>query len=855
MSTKIEIVVDYTDGLKYITVDNIDMDNISYIAQNKIPIEKWNTPSGGRANWKGLIEEIKALVADDKAEPVFEFKGSEKDKELFRQCFGDMIEGLDETEYVNRRLNDAAKAEHSGNFEEAFNCYILIAKKLNDADKYLYAAEYGYSIYSGEHECTATGDSNMLDKYVELLNIAFGIIKTKQDYNMSLLAATTSKKALTVPALSAYKDDFVKFYIENLIDAANYGSSDAMNELFSIYKDGVIVEQNNHQAFDWLLQLGKTGKAEAQLQIAEYYAEGQFVEQNFNAACEWYGQAAPKNAVAARKYALCLRDGTGCQQNLIQAYKWFCLAAEANDKEAKLQKALMEFQGLGTMMNQSLACKTLSELAEEGEIEASYWCGEYLWSMGDKSTACKYFKEAIAGNHIEATYKYADCLLTGIGVNKDERAAFEYYQKAAEMNYEPAVYMIAECYRNGWGCNPNTPDALEWYRKSGDLGNAKGYNMMGEILEKENNPAEAIVWYLAADDSVPPYPKAKCNLGRCYYYGIGTEIDYTKAEKYLLSAVECDDALVMAEAKYYYGVANEEGNTTKGKRLEKAFSLYKEAAHHQHPSAKAQYKLACCFRDGIGVEKNHDEAMWYFQQAAINNYSEAQYTLAKNETSDDAAINWYLRAAENGHVESQYELGRIYSVNGQSDEAIKFFRKAASKGHIEAAYRLGYLYDKLKQKTNAKRYYKMAADQGHLVALYRYGVVIDNPGTLLDDKDAMTYIIKAADKGLADAQYHVGKYCFDNYLRSNAIARVYIRKVLPFSDEQIGSKCTYYLQLAANQGKCEAMNLLGDIYATGYCICGIASNIQEAMKWYSMAADSGDSTARVKLEELKGGKK
>ena len=83
MSTKIEIVVDYSDGLKSITVDNIDMDNISYIA--KRDIKEWNTPSGGRPNWKGLIEEIKALVADDVAELVFDFRGSEEHKSIFRQ--------------------------------------------------------------------------------------------------------------------------------------------------------------------------------------------------------------------------------------------------------------------------------------------------------------------------------------------------------------------------------------------------------------------------------------------------------------------------------------------------------------------------------------------------------------------------------------------------------------------------------------------------------------------------------------------------------------------------------------------------------------------------------------------------
>ena len=864
MSAKIEIVVDYTDGLKYITVDNIDMDNVSYISQNKIPIEKWNTPSGGRANWKGLIEEIKALVADDKAEPVFEFKGSEEDKELFRQCFGDMIEGLDEAEYVNRRLNDASKAEHNNNYVGAFKCYVLIAQKTQDVDNYFYAADYAYSIFTGERECTATGDTDYLDKFVDLLFDAFVIIKNKHDANLSFLAAKKAQWVYNDSVVSSYTDgdlyisyeeDFLCWYIDLLTDAANLGSAEAMDELYNVYKDGIIVKQDNEKAFEWLVKLGKTGNSDAQLQIADCLAEGQFVAQNLNKAFEWYEKAAKTNPVAARKFAICWRDGIGCEiKDPIAAYTWFCVAAEANDKEAKLQKALMEFHGVGTKMNQSLACMTLYELAKEGDIEASYWCGEYLWSMGDKVQACNFFKEAIAGNHIEAKFKYAECLLNGNGVNKDERAALEHFQRAAEMDYEPAVFMVAECHRNGWGCNPNMQDALEWYRKSGDLGNANGYNLMGEILEKENNPTEALVWYHAADDCVPLSPKAKCNLGRCYYYGIGTAVEFDKAEKYLLSAIECDDENTLSEAKYYYGVANEEGNTSKGKCLEKAFSLYKEAADHEKPVSVAQYKVACCYHQGIGVEPDEEMAKWYYQEAARNNHPEAQYLMAKYYDVEYAE-DWYIRSADNGCAKAQYELGNYYKQKNQNDKATNNLLLAVANGHKEAAFELGCLYEKLKQKKSAQTYFKIAFEQGHLAAMYRYGLSLDNPGNKFDDKDAMKYILKAADGGLVEAQFHVGKYLFDNYLATkDRFASMFIRKVLPFNENQMGSMCVYYLQEAAKQGDCNAMKLLGDIYATGYCICGIASDIPEAMKWYSMAIDHGDVTVKAKLEKLKGGK-
>lgn len=856
MDSKIEIVVDYTNGsLKSITVDNIDMDNISYITQNEISIEKWNTPSGGRANWKGLSEEIRALVADDKAKHVFEFKGSEEDKELFRQCFGDMIEGLDEAEYVNRRLNDAIKAEHSNNFEEALNCYVLIARKTQDPNKYFEAAEYGYGIFTGEHECSVTGDSSVLDKYVELLKNAFSLTKAKKDIALSLDAAKKAQIAFNDPALTRYKDDFINIFVDHLTDAANYGYSEAMNELYSIYKDGVVVEQDNKKAFAWLLKLGETGNSDAQLQIADYYSEGEFVAQNLTEAFYWYGQAAKSNAIAARKFAICCRDGIGVEvKDPIMAYTWFCIAAEADDKESKLQKALMEFHGIGTKMNQSLACNTLYELATEGNSEASYWCGVYLESMGDMTGACAYYKNAISGEHIEATYKYAKCLSEGLGVEKNEVEALKYLRKASEQNYIDAVFMEAQFYESGYGCNPNLDMAKEYYKRSGDLGYSEGYYRLALIYVNENDYDSALTWLIQAAEAIPPSLNAKNRLAYYYLMEDPSKANYHKAETLLLEVINSNTPDTVATAKYYLGIANEFGLSSKGKREQNAFSLYKEAADHDTPSVNAQYEVACCYRNGIGVEKDEEMAKWYYQKAARNNHPESQYLMAKYYDVEYAE-DWYIRSADNGCAEAQYELGNYYKQNNQNDKATKYLRLAVANVHKEAAFELGCLYEKLRQKKSAQTYYKIAFDQGHLAAMYRYGLSLDNPGNKFDDKDAMKYILKAADGGLVEAQYHVGKYLFDNYLATkDRFASMFIRKVLPFNENQMGSMCVYYLQKAAMQGDCNAMKLLGDIYATGYCICGIASDIQEAMKWYSMAIDHGDVTVKAKLEKLKGGK-
>ena len=857
MSTKIEIVVDYSDGLKSITVDNIDMDNISYIA--KRDIKEWNTPSGGRPNWKGLIEEIKALVADDVAELVFDFRGSEEHKSIFRQCFGDKIDGLDEGEFVSRRTSDAQKAEHIGDYSEALENYMSIADRCAQVNLYYQAADYAYSIYIGERNCELTGNVELLRTYCDLCDKAFTIVKASQDATLALEAANKANFIFSQTAFSGVIDidDYIDKFIKLLEQAGNQGSNDAKKMLFGLYKEGSYVEQSNEKAFEWLLQLGDTEGSEIQLQIADYYFEGGFIEQNLALAFIWYTKSANNgNATAAARLAICYEKGLGCEESYKDAFYWYSVASESGDVDAQFKKAIMLYDGQGTIENKARALGIFSELAEQGNIEANYWCGYCHEQENNWGSAINYYRVASAGEHAIATYKVGIGLLYAYGCEKDETAAYQHFIRSAEQNYEKAIFMVAECKRHGIGCNPNIEEAKTWYHRSTLEGNSKACNILGEIYEADKKLDEAVTWYLSAGACSSPSPKAKCNLGRCYYYGIGVEIDYQKAEELFIEAINGDDQAVISEAKYYLGIANEEGNNSKGMRLDKAFSLFIEAANSETPYAKALYKVAICYQTGKGTQQDEVKAWEYYIKASENGYPEAQYLYASKIVNSDLekAIDLFTSAAEQGHLQAQYALGNYYKQNNQNDKAQKYLGLAASKGHMEAAYELGCLYEKLKQKKSAQTYYKMAAGMGHVDALYRYGKIIDNAGTMLDDKDSMAYIIKAADKGSADAQYHVGKYCFDNYLKGNAIARVYLRKVLPFSEEQIGSMCVFYLRKAANQGNCDAMKLLGDIYATGYCNCGIASDTKEAMTWYSMAIDHGDVSVKAKLQQLKGGK-
>ena len=77
----------------------------------------------------------------------------------------------------------------------------------------------------------------------------------------------------------------------------------------------------------------------------------------------------------------------------------------------------------------------------------------------------------------------------------------------------------------------------------------------------------------------------------------------------------------------------------------------------------AAHLLGKCWRDGMGVLPD-----------------------------DEQAELWFRRAAEAGHDFSQYALGKLLQSQKRMEEAMSWYKKAAAQGNLWANYRLGKLY-------------------------------------------------------------------------------------------------------------------------------------------------------------------
>jgi len=103
----------------------------------------------------------------------------------------------------------------------------------------------------------------------------------------------------------------------------------------------------------------------------------------------------------------------------------------------------------------------------------------------------------------------------------------------------------------------------------------------------------------------------------------------------------------------------------------------------------AQFKVALMFSDGTGTEKDIEQAVYWYIQAARQGLASAQYNLGHKYLNGEGvkkdvnqAIKWWLKAAKQEHELAQFNVARAYyggiGVDKNVEQARYWFRKAAA---------------------------------------------------------------------------------------------------------------------------------------------------------------------------------
>jgi len=144
----------------------------------------------------------------------------------------------------------------------------------------------------------------------------------------------------------------------------------------------------------------------------------------------------------------------------------------------------------------------------------------------------------------------------------------------------------------------------------------------------EKDPRKTVEMCVKIERETNGYHWAQCLLADCYYFGNGTDKDYTKAFEWYTKSSEQENSRAMNMLGYCY--ENGEGcdqNQTK------AFEMFEKSANLGHSTA--MYNLGNYYKNGWGVTKDVNQAREWFTKAVAQGYANAQAQLDSLNASNN----------------------------------------------------------------------------------------------------------------------------------------------------------------------------------------------------------------------------
>lgn len=397
-----------------------------------------------------------------------------------------------------------------------------------------------------------------------------------------------------------------------------------------------------------------------------------------------------------------------------------------------------------------------------------------------------------------AMYKYAVALETGNGVDIDEKAALFWYRKSCNAGCPEGQNEMGLIYQWGaLGLEPNQDEAIRLFTEAAQQGHANAQNNLGYIFEVID-AKEAFRWYkMAAEGGLP---LGMSNYGRCLLYGIGSDKNYQEAYKWLMKAAEADEK--SDGAQYMLGVMFFNGDGVE-KDLVRAAQWYKKAAENGHDSA--QYELALCHLYGDGVEEDYDEAVYWLKAGSALGNAQCDEKLEELNAS---------QTLPGLKVEDVDHWMRQSSVNTTDVVEQQLLLMLKTPTHHDLNQAVVELHP--------------VADKGNETAQLLYGRCLEMGMGLQQDLDSAYYWYKRAyDFGCDVAEQHAVKclrLCFENNIFP-ADAETFLRSCANKKNTKAMISLAYYYRFFNPNGR----------------------DFSEALRYYRMAAESGDSEAQYLL--------
>ena len=828
-----------------------------------------------------------------------------------------------------------------------FDAKIQLAEKGTASDKYCLGMDYlkGNGVEKNEEEAykwiyRAYKDGDMDAAYVisQLYSTGIGI-------NEDVSAAFK----ILVEAASRGSSEA----LEKLKTKGTDGDVNAQYELGKMYykykkntQEAVkwfrLAAKQNHKESQEFLESGVIPTVEAlvkrvrqrdtdamyQLGMA-FYNGTHYVQQDKREAWRWLNLALNKgNIKAAATFIDLYNQNLGYKSYLEKAIEILQVAIKSNDKVAESMMLELSIKYPELKLKYYLG-KTLITPYSEGRYEKGIQYIMDAVKQGVPEAICEAERLAETGDYL-IPYLLGQIYLMGtVKIKQNFEKGFELMRKAAELGYDEAQYQLGCLYYSGKGIPKNFNEGIKWLRCATNQGHDKAIKLLNELEQVLDSHRQEINKVSKSDIEgaqkksvilkVPPEIQkiigtvsiydisTMYQVGLIYYWGQNGVAQNKKNSyrwfKEAMNGGHVNAACRVAELCFLqkYGSADDlksavhiiqewakNGNKEAEQTLEllkaieeesKAIIELEQKADNNDGSAMLQlgllYYNGC--RGGIGVDKN--KAFEWLKKAVICGYISIVDLLTSFLQYGDIGENWEfikkwgnIDICRDGYKDieklREFISKREYTDNIKGKEAIKDLKQLLNKKEYEnkqqalKMFELGTEYLNNKEHKTAAKWYRKAAELGLANAQYMLGICYFR-GYGVDKYEAVRWCRKAVAQGNSDAQNLLGCFYRDgiDVPQDSTEAVRWFRKaaIQGQKEAQYNLGLAYYhgrgvakdnekvkewFQKAAAQGVGDAQNMLGCFYRDGEVL---PKDNTEAVKWFRKAAEQGMKDAQYNL--------
>ncbi|HHF7347772.1 TPA: tetratricopeptide repeat protein [Legionella feeleii] len=732
-----------------------------------------------------------------------------------------------------------------------------------------------------------------------------------------------------------------------MLQAAQNGSSEAQEALALMYKEGTGVAADERLAEQWQLKAKETvaneGKVAALSEAARWLSNDKansftedetyrlggiysawknplaLKENNYNQAPQMEGVTRAElykpqfvmvkpNEIAINDYFDLLAPSMGGNQQTALIFPRYPLDQQIEALQQN-ESLVLKHKPRVSMINEGLPYPDkagpqhfdyFDEMTKGWEHQANY-----------QAVLSQLYGQAILGDS-DAQFELGQLYQYGVAVAKNPQQAIVYYELAAIQQDVRAEYNLGILYLEGQTTPVDYQKGINWMTDAAFKGNPYAQYVLASIYEKGfTEPNGTVVVQPDMQQAMAMYYLASANgYGLAEYHladylvkqsknglSVAAKRNRTKLIKRLYAGAVADG---VAEARLPLAFYNAMDDNPE--KQAQAFAVAKEEANAG--DSRAALLLGMMFERGLSVAANQVEALYWYQQTAMNpgiafilgtyysqgigltkdlqkgrallqqaadaNFSYANLNLAVlKQQSGETFLSDLDKARELGNSKAGLLLADYYLAQASDPEKMQqardIYQHFAEKGDKEGQLKLGYLYDKgfggQIDRATAAKWYSLAAEQGEPVAQYLLGQLyqLGRIGTQPDYAAAKKWY-SAAQTSYPRASVALGfiyDTVDDNYLKALENYQLAAEKNDAVGQYNLGLvyedgkglpvdyvKAKDFYTKAASLGYSKAMTQLADLYFSG----ALGSrDEQQALHWYKKSAALGDGDALYQL--------